>query len=666
LNDVVDIICYAVFELSTAPTKDVVAYTVSTVADLASVPSSYTTAIVKDLNRGGTFIWSSTGTANGGTVFAGATGFWHRQYSGAIQAKWFNFNYLGLNNITLLRNLVETYHPSSVIEFTDMSFTVDVTSVAEWDGIKIKSNSKLIGNNCTITVTGTTSVVNVNIGDLFLIKGENDITISGFKFINTSNLDATVPGAAGCNHFISIVGEAIDFDTRNIIIENNYFKRNYASAIASKTWDGENTIKIRDIHVLNNIFEESGGHCVTFAHVWNGVVSNNTSYNHQGLSYGTVRVGMFCDISHGCNGCVVDSNTEDGCIAGIKSQTHENEPSDNHVFSNNVFKNFTPDGADTANQYAIQIAGNNTTVTGNVIYLGIDRKTGVQNTEAVNGITVASFCDNFTVSNNTITVNGIGITHDGGTGIYETGTAGVISGNTIKTLGTAAGVWMRSHFESIISNNFIDASSSTGIAVWVDGGASVIGNRIIGGSSAFGAVYLNDTFNSLPVDVKIDNNNITNTLSTGATIQIPSGALVNRVDINNNTIITTSSNAILLRSAQQCKISISNNYIESTIASGATGSVRLIEGTKGAVINGNTIKVNSTNSLNYRAIQVTEGENLITSNNIFASYTAIYLATNYDLVANNIINVAVVGSEIAGVIGANTLNVNNIKKLVTL
>jgi hypothetical protein len=79
LNDVVDIICYAVFELSTAPTKDVVAYTVSTVEALASVPSSYTTAIVKDLNRGGTFIWSSTGTANGLTVFTGATGYWTKQ-----------------------------------------------------------------------------------------------------------------------------------------------------------------------------------------------------------------------------------------------------------------------------------------------------------------------------------------------------------------------------------------------------------------------------------------------------------------------------------------------------------------------------------------------------------------------------------------------------------
>lgn len=65
------------------------AYTVATVENLVSVPSDYTTAIVKDLDRGGTFIWSATGTANGGTVFAGASGYWNRQYSGAVNVKWF-------------------------------------------------------------------------------------------------------------------------------------------------------------------------------------------------------------------------------------------------------------------------------------------------------------------------------------------------------------------------------------------------------------------------------------------------------------------------------------------------------------------------------------------------------------------------------------------------
>ena len=63
---------------------------VDTIEALATLDvTKYTTAIVKDLDRGGTFEWSATGTANGGTVFAGVSGYWHRQYSGAVNVKWF-------------------------------------------------------------------------------------------------------------------------------------------------------------------------------------------------------------------------------------------------------------------------------------------------------------------------------------------------------------------------------------------------------------------------------------------------------------------------------------------------------------------------------------------------------------------------------------------------
>ena len=71
------------------------AYTIETVDDFGSVPSGYTTVIVKDSNRGGTFTWSSTGTANGGTVFAGLTGYWNRQYDGAVNVDWFGANKSG-------------------------------------------------------------------------------------------------------------------------------------------------------------------------------------------------------------------------------------------------------------------------------------------------------------------------------------------------------------------------------------------------------------------------------------------------------------------------------------------------------------------------------------------------------------------------------------------
>lgn len=65
------------------------AFVVETVEELSAIIEGYKVAIVKDLNRGGTFIWSATGTANGGTVFAGVSGYWNRQYSGAVNVKWF-------------------------------------------------------------------------------------------------------------------------------------------------------------------------------------------------------------------------------------------------------------------------------------------------------------------------------------------------------------------------------------------------------------------------------------------------------------------------------------------------------------------------------------------------------------------------------------------------
>jgi hypothetical protein len=63
--------------------------TVNSVEDLATIPNGYQSAIVKDLDRGGTFIWSATSTANGGTVFAGVSGYWVRQHIGIVDVKWF-------------------------------------------------------------------------------------------------------------------------------------------------------------------------------------------------------------------------------------------------------------------------------------------------------------------------------------------------------------------------------------------------------------------------------------------------------------------------------------------------------------------------------------------------------------------------------------------------
>jgi len=63
-------------------------YSVNTVDDLTSlIGEDGDTVVVSDIDRGGTFIYDSTKTAenNGGTVFNG----WVRQYGGAVNVKWF-------------------------------------------------------------------------------------------------------------------------------------------------------------------------------------------------------------------------------------------------------------------------------------------------------------------------------------------------------------------------------------------------------------------------------------------------------------------------------------------------------------------------------------------------------------------------------------------------
>lgn len=64
--------------------------TIGDIAELATINDQPNQSVfVKDSMRGGVFNWSATGTANGGTVFAGLTGYWVRQFTGPTSIEWF-------------------------------------------------------------------------------------------------------------------------------------------------------------------------------------------------------------------------------------------------------------------------------------------------------------------------------------------------------------------------------------------------------------------------------------------------------------------------------------------------------------------------------------------------------------------------------------------------
>lgn len=86
--------------------KSEVAVVVETIEDFPANAETGDTVIVKDISRGGTFIYDATQSAvnNGGTIFDG----WVRQYNGAVDVKWFGWNESGgEDNYNIMKDYIK-------------------------------------------------------------------------------------------------------------------------------------------------------------------------------------------------------------------------------------------------------------------------------------------------------------------------------------------------------------------------------------------------------------------------------------------------------------------------------------------------------------------------------------------------------------------------------
>lgn len=86
LNDEVEIIVKAVYEVSTSTAIGSVPFILASIDNLALYDGTYNSLTV--MGESEPFAWSATGTVDDIVTFAGASGCWVRQFSGDVKASW--------------------------------------------------------------------------------------------------------------------------------------------------------------------------------------------------------------------------------------------------------------------------------------------------------------------------------------------------------------------------------------------------------------------------------------------------------------------------------------------------------------------------------------------------------------------------------------------------
>ena len=120
------------------PSIENLALTVDTIDDFPSGATTGDTCIVKDLDRGGIFIYDSTKIAesNGGTIFNG----WVRQFSGNIKADWFD----NTTKNCVLRAIAALPASGGAVELSSIRYKPNDTNVTTL--CMSKNNVRLIGS----------------------------------------------------------------------------------------------------------------------------------------------------------------------------------------------------------------------------------------------------------------------------------------------------------------------------------------------------------------------------------------------------------------------------------------------------------------------------------------------------------------------------------------
>lgn len=178
------------------PSLENLPLTVDTIEDFPTGATTGNTCIVKDLDRGGIFVYDSTKVSedNQGTNFNG----WIRQYSGAINVKWSGAKGDGVTDDTLalircnsiLNSNTTLLFPSGIYLISKDGFS-DFTDTFGNKVLNIenKRNISIIGERATIKIVnhditnygGLLFLKHKNVNNLRILGFDFDMTFTGYK-----------------------------------------------------------------------------------------------------------------------------------------------------------------------------------------------------------------------------------------------------------------------------------------------------------------------------------------------------------------------------------------------------------------------------------------------------------------------------------------------------
>ena len=196
---------------------------VETIDELSLVDiNKYTTAIVKDLDRGGTFVYDSTKVAenNQGTIFNG----WVRQYDGDVNVKWFGAKGDGIIDDTAAIQNAINLEKLIIIPYGNFKVTtLDIkTSISGFDNDK----SKLIVSEGVIISKDNINITNVFISAEYqhLPNGYLIHINNGLRNINIyNNKIGYIKNTTSGNYVYAIYIPVENIASSNINIYDNYF-----------------------------------------------------------------------------------------------------------------------------------------------------------------------------------------------------------------------------------------------------------------------------------------------------------------------------------------------------------------------------------------------------------------------------------------------------------